>query len=84
MLKVRIVEMQRSVIKQLGFNLNALIGQAGRPQFLLGAAATFGVNGAILGGLNARVADRHHPAAGGVRLRPGHRQERPAGGLRRL
>ena len=24
MLKVRIVEMQRSVIKQLGFNLNAL------------------------------------------------------------
>ncbi len=52
MLKVRIVEMQRSVIKQLGFNLNALVGQAGGPQFLLGAAATFGVNGAILGGLN--------------------------------
>ncbi|HEX4198644.1 MAG TPA: type II and III secretion system protein family protein [Caulobacteraceae bacterium] len=53
MLKVRIVEMQRTVIKQLGFNLSALIGQAGSPQFLLGTAASFAVNGAILGGLNA-------------------------------
>jgi len=52
MVKVRVVEMQRTVIKQLGFNLNALVGQAGGPQFLLGSAATFGVNGAILGGLN--------------------------------
>ena len=51
MLKVRMVEMQRTVVKQLGFNLNALIGQAGSPQFLLGEAATFGVNGAVLGGL---------------------------------
>jgi pilus assembly protein CpaC len=53
MLKVRIVEMQRSVIKQLGFNLSTIIGEAGSPQFLLGSAATFAVNGAILGGLNA-------------------------------
>ena len=52
MLRVRMVEMQRTVVKQLGFNLNALIGQAGSPQFLLGEAATFGVNGAVLGGLN--------------------------------
>jgi pilus assembly protein CpaC len=52
MLKVRMVEMQRTVVKQLGFNLNALIGAAGSPQFLLGEAATFGVNGAVLGGLN--------------------------------
>jgi pilus assembly protein CpaC len=52
MLKVRIVEMQRSVIKQLGFNLSALIGQAGSPQFLFGTAASFGVNGALLGGLS--------------------------------
>jgi pilus assembly protein CpaC len=53
MLKVRIVEMQRTVIKQLGFNLSALIGQVGSPQFLVGTAANFAVNGAILGGLNA-------------------------------
>ena len=51
MLKVRIVEMQRSVVKQLGFNLSALVGQAGNPQFLLNTAATFGINGTILGGL---------------------------------
>jgi pilus assembly protein CpaC len=53
MLKVRIVEMQRTVIKQLGFNLNALVGQLGSAQFLVGTAASFAVNGAILGGLNA-------------------------------
>jgi pilus assembly protein CpaC len=52
MLKVRVVEMQRSVIKQLGFNLAALTGQLGGPQFLLNAAATYGVNGALLGGLS--------------------------------
>ena len=51
MLKVRIVEMQRSVIKQLGFNLSALTGQLGGAQYLLNAASTFGVNGALLGGL---------------------------------
>jgi pilus assembly protein CpaC len=51
LLKVRMVEMQRTVVKQLGFNINALIGQAGSPQFLLGEAATFGVSGAVLGGL---------------------------------
>jgi pilus assembly protein CpaC len=51
MLKVRIVEMQRSLIKQLGFNLSALTGQIGGPQYLLNAAATYGVNGSLLGGL---------------------------------
>jgi pilus assembly protein CpaC len=51
MLKVRIVEMQRNVIKQLGFNLNAVLNQLGEPQYLLGTAATFGVNGSLLGGI---------------------------------
>lgn len=51
MLKVRIVEMDRQIIKQLGFNWSAVINQAGSTQFLLGQAATYGVNGAILGGL---------------------------------
>jgi pilus assembly protein CpaC len=51
MLKVRILEVDRSVIKQLGFNWNAVINQAGSTQFLLSTAATYGVNGALLGGL---------------------------------
>ena len=53
MLKVRIVEVQRSVIKQLGFNLSATLGQSGSAQFLLSSAANYGVNGALLGGLTA-------------------------------
>jgi len=53
MLKVRIVEVQRSVIKQLGFNLSATLGQAGSPQFMLGSAANYAVNGTLLGGLTA-------------------------------
>jgi pilus assembly protein CpaC len=52
MLKVRIVEVNRSIIKQLGFNLSALIGQAGSSQFLFNTAASFGVNGSLLGGLS--------------------------------
>ncbi|HWA59953.1 MAG TPA: type II and III secretion system protein family protein, partial [Caulobacteraceae bacterium] len=51
MLKVRIVEMQREVIKQLGFNLNALMNQVGEPQYMISHAPTYGVNGALLGGL---------------------------------
>ena len=51
MLKVRIVEMQRSVVKQLGFNLSALMGQLGGRSICSAAAATFRVNGALLGGL---------------------------------
>lgn len=53
MLKVRIVEVQRSLIKQLGVNLGATLGQVGSPQFLLASAAGFGVNGALLGGLTS-------------------------------
>jgi pilus assembly protein CpaC len=52
MLKVRIVEVQRNVIKQLGFNMSTVVGQVGSPQFLFGTAASFGVNGALLGGLS--------------------------------
>ncbi|HEY9236646.1 MAG TPA: type II and III secretion system protein family protein, partial [Phenylobacterium sp.] len=51
MLKVRIVEMQRNVIKQLGFNLNAVLGQLGETQYVWGTAASFAVNGALLGGV---------------------------------
>ena len=51
MLKVRIVEVNRTVIKQLGVNLNAVINEIGQPQLLLGNTATYGVNGSLLGGL---------------------------------
>jgi pilus assembly protein CpaC len=51
MLKVRILEVDRQVIKQLGFDWNAVINQAGSTQFMLAAAPTYGVNGALLGGI---------------------------------
>ena len=50
-LKVRIVEVQRTAIKQLGFNLQAIMGQVGSNQLLSAFAPTWGVNGALLGGL---------------------------------
>jgi len=52
MLKVRIVEVNRTVIKQLGVNLNAIYNQIGEPQLMFGNAASFGVNGALLGGMS--------------------------------
>ncbi|WP_297512868.1 type II and III secretion system protein family protein [uncultured Caulobacter sp.] len=52
MLQVRIVEVQRNVIKQLGVNLNAVLGQLGSDQFTLGFSPTYGVNGGLLGGIN--------------------------------
>jgi pilus assembly protein CpaC len=52
-LKVRVVEIQRNAIKQLGFNTNAVLGQLGDAQFIIGQAASWGVNGALLGGISA-------------------------------
>lgn len=52
MLKVRVVEMQRNVIKQLGFNLSAVLGQVGETQYTLGVSPTFSVNGSLLGGIS--------------------------------
>jgi pilus assembly protein CpaC len=51
MLKVRVIEVNRNVIKQLGFDLNAVLGQFGKDQLTFASAATFGVNGALLGGI---------------------------------
>ena len=51
MLKVKIVEVNRSVIKQLGFDVGALLGQAGMPQYSFFKGPTFGVAGSLLGGL---------------------------------
>jgi pilus assembly protein CpaC len=63
MLKVRIVEVQRSVIKQLGFNLSAVLNQVGETQYILGTAATFGINGSLLGGFSGgyHVDTTHQP-----------------------
>lgn len=49
MLKVRIVEVQRSVIKQLGVNLSAVLEQ-GSGSITVGQTANFSVNGALPGG----------------------------------
>ena len=49
MLKVRIVEVQRSVIKQLGVNLNAVL-QQGSGAITIGQSANFSVNDAMPGG----------------------------------
>jgi pilus assembly protein CpaC len=52
MLKVRVIEVQRTAIKQLGFNLSSVINQLGRDQFIFGLAPNFGVNGALGGGFS--------------------------------
>lgn len=52
MLKVRVVEVNRNVVKQLGFDLNAVLGQLGSDQLTWATAATFGINGSLLGGLS--------------------------------
>ena len=51
MLKVRVIEMQRSMIKQLGFNTQALMGQVGSAQFGFANATSYGVNGSLIGGV---------------------------------
>lgn len=56
MIKVRVVEMQRNLIKQLGFNTQALLGQAGLSQFSFASAAQYAVNNGLLGGLTTGYA----------------------------
>jgi pilus assembly protein CpaC len=50
MLKVRVVEMQRNIIKQLGFNMSAIYNQNGVSQYVFNSVATYGVNQSLLGG----------------------------------
>jgi len=50
MLKVRIVEMQRTLIKQLGFNLSVAASKLGDASLSLSSVATYGLNSALLGG----------------------------------
>ncbi len=56
MLKVKIVEVNRTVLKQLGFDLGAVTGQLGMPQYSFLKSPTYGVNGSYLGTLNGGYA----------------------------
>lgn len=51
MLKVRVIEVNRSAIKQLGFDTSALFNRSGGVQYMLGRPATYGVNSKLLGGV---------------------------------
>ena len=55
MLKVRIIEVNRQVIKQLGVSLQALIAEVDNrtSQLAIATSSTYGVNGSALGGLTA-------------------------------
>jgi pilus assembly protein CpaC len=55
MLKVRIVEVNRQVIKQLGVNLQAAFANVGEAANTLSfaSAPTYSINGSVLGGLTA-------------------------------
>ncbi len=55
MLKVRVVEMQRSVLKQLGVNINGLEGLGGGDSVTFETTNSFGVNGSPRGGLDAAL-----------------------------
>ena len=50
MLKVRVVEVQRNMIKQLGVDSAAVLGQLGETQYKFGFTPTYGVNNSLLGG----------------------------------
>ncbi len=50
MLRVKVIEVQRNVIKQLGVDINALVGDGGDGSFRLLSSATFGIAGSQLGG----------------------------------
>ena len=52
-LKVRVVEVQRNAIKQLGFNTQALINGNGRHPFEFSTGMNFSVNSGLQGGISA-------------------------------
>ena len=55
MLRVRIIEIQRNSVKQLGFNLQGLLDAAGNATAYFGTTATYGINGAVLGGVTGAL-----------------------------
>lgn len=69
-LKVRVVEVQRNAVKQLGVSLNALVANVA-DNLSFAQAATFGVNGGLLGGGVANYSDGGLSAALGAYERVG-------------
>ncbi len=63
MLKVRVVEVQRTAIKQLGFNLNAVVGQVGSAQYLAGNQSDIWRQRLADGRAEGRLQLRHHHPA---------------------
>jgi len=57
-LKVRIVEVEKSTIKQLGFNFSGLSGSTGKVQYGLDNTPTYGTNGKSMGGLQLGYTDK--------------------------
>jgi pilus assembly protein CpaC len=55
MLKVRIVEMDRQLVKQLGFNWNAVFNGSGNTQFQFAQTPVWGANGSFLGNLFGQI-----------------------------
>lgn len=66
--RARIVEVQRSVVKQLGLDVTAVLNDVG-DGLTYGQAATFGVNGGQLGGLVLGYSDNNGGAGSGVNTR---------------
>jgi pilus assembly protein CpaC len=56
MLKVRVIEVQRTAIKQLGYDFSSVVGQVGGNQWVNAFGPTWGVNGQLLGGLTGGFA----------------------------
>lgn len=54
-IRVRVVEVQRNVIKQLGFNAQALLNGLDRTQYFVNTGLGFAVNSGIQGGIGASV-----------------------------
>lgn len=52
MLKVRVVEMQRNIIKQFGVNTSAVLGQIGGVQYNFSNAASYAINNGLVGGMS--------------------------------
>ncbi|MDC7677121.1 type II and III secretion system protein family protein [Asticcacaulis machinosus] len=66
MLKVRVAEVQRSTIKQLGFDTNAIIGRlGGGDNFTFTNSPGYSINGVLLGGLTGNYA-QSNPASSGL------------------
>ncbi|MHB8528483.1 MAG: type II and III secretion system protein family protein [Caulobacteraceae bacterium] len=66
MLKVRVLEVQRNIIKQLGFNLQA-VAKIGASQFAFAQAPAYAVNGALIGGITGSYAYNNPSPANGLK-----------------